>query len=100
MLIESRLFSDVWWGKAEPIYITAYHGLIVSDWKKTGGKFMLHAEIPPNTTAEILLPATKNAVITEGGKAIAAIKELKLLRYANGRAVIRAGSGSYHFSVI
>jgi hypothetical protein len=24
MIIESRLFSDVWWGKAEPIYITAY----------------------------------------------------------------------------
>jgi len=24
MLIESRLFSDVWWGKAEPIYVTAY----------------------------------------------------------------------------
>ncbi|QEC55552.1 glycoside hydrolase family 28 protein [Flavisolibacter ginsenosidimutans] len=24
MLIESQLFSDVWWGKAEPIYVTAY----------------------------------------------------------------------------
>jgi hypothetical protein len=24
MLIEGRFFSDVWWGKAEPIYITAY----------------------------------------------------------------------------
>lgn len=24
MIIESRLFSDVWWGKAEPIYVTAY----------------------------------------------------------------------------
>lgn len=24
MCIEGRLFSDVWWGKAEPIYITAY----------------------------------------------------------------------------
>ena len=24
MIIESRLFSDDWWGKAEPIYITAY----------------------------------------------------------------------------
>lgn len=24
MIIESRFFSDVWWGKAEPIYITAY----------------------------------------------------------------------------
>lgn len=24
MIIESKLFTDVWWGKAEPIYITAY----------------------------------------------------------------------------
>lgn len=24
MIVESRLFSDVWWGKSEPIYITAY----------------------------------------------------------------------------
>lgn len=24
MIIESHLFSDVWWGKAEPIYVTAY----------------------------------------------------------------------------
>ena len=24
MMVDSRLFSDVWWGKAEPIYITAY----------------------------------------------------------------------------
>jgi polygalacturonase len=24
MIIESQLFSDVWWGKSEPIYVTAY----------------------------------------------------------------------------
>lgn len=24
MIVEGRLFSDVWWGKAEPIYVTAY----------------------------------------------------------------------------
>src|SRR5665647_404761 len=24
IIIESHLFSDVWWGKAEPIYVTAY----------------------------------------------------------------------------
>jgi len=24
ILVESKLFTDVWWGKAEPIYITAY----------------------------------------------------------------------------
>jgi len=25
IIIDSHLFSDVWWGKAEPIYVTAYH---------------------------------------------------------------------------
>lgn len=24
MIVESHLFSDVWWGKSEPIYVTAY----------------------------------------------------------------------------
>ncbi|MES2893105.1 MAG: glycosyl hydrolase family 28 protein [Bacteroidota bacterium] len=24
MIVESQLFSDVWWGKAEPIYVTAF----------------------------------------------------------------------------
>lgn len=25
MIVETRLFHDDWWGKAEPIYVTAYH---------------------------------------------------------------------------
>lgn len=35
LLIESKLFSDVWWGKAEPIYITAYPRATSND--KDGG---------------------------------------------------------------
>lgn len=31
MIVEGHLFSDVWWGKAEPIYITAYHRASVSN---------------------------------------------------------------------
>ena len=30
IIIEGRLFDDVWWGKAEPIYVTAYKRQAVS----------------------------------------------------------------------
>lgn len=30
IIIESHLFSDVWWGKAEPIYVTAYRRAKIS----------------------------------------------------------------------
>ena len=74
-------------------------GKIVSDWKKEGNKFLLQVTIPPNTTAEIWLPAKENENIRESEKSIGEVKELKLLRYENDCAVIAAGSGTYNFSV-
>ncbi len=43
ILIECRLFSDVWWGKAEPIYVTAFPRA-----KKDGKDGDIR--FPPNTT--------------------------------------------------
>jgi hypothetical protein len=41
--VETHLFSDVWWGKAEPIYVTAYKRAAVSG-KDANWRF------PPNAT--------------------------------------------------
>lgn len=38
MMIESRLYSDVWWGKAEPIYVTSYPRA-VGNHKDAGWRF-------------------------------------------------------------
>lgn len=38
MIIESRFFSDVWWGKAEPIYVTSYPRA-VGNHKDAGWRF-------------------------------------------------------------
>lgn len=42
IIIESRLFDDVWWGKAEPIYVTAYKRQSVnardSNWRFAKGQ--------------------------------------------------------------
>ena len=73
------------------------HGIIKSDWKKEGNRFQLQVNIPANTTAEIWLPAKENVTITEGGKNILSLKDVKLLRYEKGYAVIAVGSGGYSF---
>jgi alpha-L-rhamnosidase len=70
------------------------YGTVATDWKKTAGKFEITVQIPVNTIATICLPAKNKSKITEDGKVIAPVK---LLGYKNGRAIIKAGSGNYHF---
>ncbi|MDB5190695.1 MAG: Bacterial alpha-L-rhamnosidase [Segetibacter sp.] len=73
------------------------HGKIISKWKKDGDKFNLHVQIPANTTATVYLPATNKNKITEGNAAIN--KDIKLVGFEKGKAVLKVGSGDYNFSV-
>jgi hypothetical protein len=75
------------------------YGLIATDWKKSASGFDLTVTIPANTTATIYLPATASARITEGGQPLEKHPELQSLGFAEGRARIKAGSGTYHFEV-
>ncbi|GAB3577785.1 family 78 glycoside hydrolase catalytic domain [Hymenobacter daeguensis] len=76
------------------------YGLIASDWQKSTTGFTLIVTIPANTTATIYLPAAASARITEGGQPLAQHPELQPLGFAEGRARVRAGSGTYHFEVL
>jgi hypothetical protein len=75
------------------------YGLIATDWKKSASSFELTVTIPANTTATIYLPAAASARITEGGQPLEKHRELHSLGFAEGRARIKAGSGTYHFGV-
>lgn len=72
-------------------------GRIASDWKIEGHRFLLHVEIPANTTAEIWLPASNRNHITKGGRPIKEIQGVSSQRFENGYAVFNIGSGEYHF---
>ena len=72
-------------------------GRISSNWRKNGDCFELCVEIPANTTATVYLPASDTAVISEGGRKLARVKGVKLLRHEQGRAVLAVDSGIYHF---
>jgi len=86
--INPQLVGDITFAKAS--YNSPY-GIISTDWKKSGDKFELTVRIPANTTATIYLPSKRGANITEGGKAISAAG------YKDGKALIKTGSGIYHF---
>jgi alpha-L-rhamnosidase len=59
------------------------YGKISSEWHRNGNKFDWQIEIPPNTTATVVVPTEKNGRITCNGKSANSKMEL--------------GSGKYHF---
>ena len=75
------------------------YGKIISGWKMDNGKLVLDIEIPANTTATIYIPAKQASSVTEGGKMLAELKEITVTGEENGRVVVKAGSGKYHFEV-
>jgi alpha-L-rhamnosidase len=76
------------------------HGLIKSEWTKTGGQFTWNISVPCNSTATVYIPITtdKNKV-TEGGEKASAAKGVKFLRLTDKYRVFRIGSGNYSFKV-
>jgi alpha-L-rhamnosidase len=74
------------------------HGLIKSEWKKEGGRFVWNITVPGNTKAEVHIPAQAKDEVMEGGRKIAGVSDIKFLRMEDGRAVFQVGSGTYDFA--
>jgi alpha-L-rhamnosidase len=77
--------------------LNTYYGKLSSGWKTDGDKLTLDIEIPPNTTATVYIPADNAAQLMEGGKALAAVKEIKVTGQEDGYVVMEVGSGKYSF---
>ena len=82
------------WVKA---HYDSIHGRITSNWRLKKGRFELETTIPANTTATVYVPAASAAQVTEGGKLLAKVKGIRLLRVEDGWVVIAVESGSYRF---
>lgn len=74
------------------------HGLIVSNWKKSNTKFNWSITIPPNTTAEIHIPAKSDNHIKANGMPISKAKGVEYLKTEGNRVLLKLTSGSYELS--
>ncbi|CAM4025085.1 Alpha-L-rhamnosidase N-terminal domain-containing protein [Pedobacter westerhofensis] len=79
---------------AETSYLSPY-GRIGTSWKKEATALTLTVEIPANTTASVYIPVSKGRQIREGGKALSPAP----LKNGKDFAVVKTGSGTYHFTV-
>jgi len=79
--------------------LQTYYGTAATSWSTTDGKLTLKVTIPPNTRANIFIPANSEATITEGSQKLNDVKDIKLLKTENGYVEVEAGSGSYVFTV-
>jgi hypothetical protein len=89
VMIKPEVVGDVTNAKAS---FQSPYGLIKSEWTKSATAFNLQIEIPANSKAVVFIPAKQDEVIILNNKRIN-------IRYENGKAVVKIGSGSYHFVV-
>ena len=73
------------------------YGIIRSAWKLTTGKLEMEVTIPPNTRAEIWIPAKDLGAVREKGQPLSTIPGLQPLGAHDGHVIIEAGSGNYVF---
>ena len=93
-LIRPVIPGDLKWVKA---HHDSPYGRIKSDWKREGDALKLDLTIPPNSMAEVSVPAGHADDVTESGLPTAQATGVKFIRREHGAAVYEVGSGAYHF---
>ena len=73
------------------------YGLAASRWQHSEKEMSLEVEIPANTTATVLVPASSATTITEGGKPLAGLPDIRVAGMENGWVILKIGSGKYRF---
>ena len=96
IISEPFLTDSLKYAKAE--YHSIY-GDIVSSWKNNNGSILMDVEIPPNTTADVFLPANNGLHIFENGKPLNKQKDVELSESDNGKTIVKIGSGKYRFEI-
>jgi hypothetical protein len=94
IVIAPQPVGDINWAKTT---FRCPYGPITSDWRRESGRFYLNVEIPLNTRARISIPASKLSTITEGGRPVSQVKQIRFLRLEDGRAIFDISSGRFRF---
>ena len=82
------------WAKAS---LLSPYGRIASSWEIRNASIRLEVEIPPNTTASVVLPPLKMENLMESGKPLTKAEGLQFLSLPD-KTVLEIGSGRYLLS--
>ncbi len=74
------------------------YGKVSTHWKIENGNFNLTVDVPANTAATVFVPSNSVNEITEDGKLITSMKEIKVTGTENDSVILQIGSGHYVFA--
>lgn len=94
IVIRPQTVSDLDWVRCS---YNSIRGPITSNWRRQAGKVRFEICVPPNTTAEIYLPANAANQVFESGHPANEADGVAFQRLENGAAVFAVGSGRYDF---
>ena len=95
VLVRPTPVGDLAWveGRHESI-----RGPVAVRWERSGGRFSLAVDIPPNVTATVWLPLpSPESTVTEGDAPLERNRHVRLVARETGRAVLEIASGRYAF---
>lgn len=78
-------------------HIDTVRGRVASTWTREGETLELRVTIPANATAEVLVPASDNSTVTEGGRSAERAPGVRFAGMRDGYATYSVGSGTYVF---
>ncbi|HEY0668847.1 MAG TPA: glycoside hydrolase family 78 protein [Sphingobacteriaceae bacterium] len=73
------------------------YGKLSSSWKLDGNRMSLEVEVPPNTTAKVVLPKSASAEVTESGTTLSKVKDITVNSGPDKDIELTLGSGTYEF---
>jgi alpha-L-rhamnosidase len=74
------------------------YGRIASAWQSTGGGLELKVTVPPNTTAQVIIPASADAQISVDGDDIVDNEDISILARSSDNITLDVPPGSYVFA--
>jgi alpha-L-rhamnosidase len=94
-MIRPGIVGNLAWAKGE--YDSPY-GTIRSEWRLSDGRLILNIDVPPNTTATVVVPTDNPASVTESGQLASQAPSVHFVSTADRAAVYEVKSGHYRFS--
>src|SRR6185369_8864764 len=58
--------------------LKTYYGMVINSWKVDNNGITMDVEIPANTTATVYMPASNADAVTESGKAVSSLSDIKI----------------------
>lgn len=74
------------------------YGPIVLTWERSGSRTVLWVNVPPNTSAKVILPTKNGGKVTESGHAVSSVSSAHLYSKEPNWVVVVIGSGEYRFA--